>query len=243
MRGKHYCTIFPVGQSLRWLACVALGSLIIACSSQAVHWQRDSYVVREGDTLYAIAWRAGVDHRALAKWNSLGSGDVIYPGQRLRLKPPRSRNVRIQPAVRKPAPAKVDSPPPASESHRRPPPRWHWPTRGKIIASFGDPASVGKGIDIAGERGQPVVAAAAGRVVYAGSGLVGYGKLIIVKHNETYLSAYGHNETLLAAQGEEVEYGQRIAEMGLGPDRKPMLHFEIRANGMAVDPVRFLPKR
>ena len=96
---------------------------------------------------------------------------------------------------------------------------------------------------INGKAGQPIVAAAPGRVVYAGSGLIGYGQLIILKHNETYLSAYGYTSSLLVKEGQEVKQGQRIATMGEGPERKPRLHFEIRRNGEPVNPRQFLPTR
>lgn len=214
------------------------------CGHQATRWEHESYTVRAGDTLYAIAWHFGLDHRDLARWNALGSGDVIYPGQRLRLRPG-TANTRVDtpPASRR---QPADSAParnrPAAPAGRAPL-QWQWPARGRVLAAFGDPASVGKGIDIGGRQGAPVLAAADGRVVYAGSGLVGYGKLIIIKHNDTYLSAYGHNATLLAGQGELVTRGQRIAEMGIGPRRSAMLHFEIRVDGEAVDPIRFLPRR
>ncbi len=229
---------------------IVLAVCLSACGNQLTQWQHDTYTVRSGDTLYAIAWHFGVDHHDLARWNGLGSGDVIYPGQRLQL---RGKPVAaVVPATRtqgsgSPQSKTAEATRPKSQSEavrgQQPPPDWQWPAQGRVIAAFGDPRSVGKGIDIAGSKGTPVLAAADGRVVYAGSGLLGYGKLIIIKHNETYLSAYGHNETLLAGQGENVARGQRIASMGLGPRRVAMLHFEIRANGDAVDPIRFLPKR
>jgi len=111
------------------------------------------------------------------------------------------------------------------------------------LAGFGTPGSAGKGLDIGGRSGDPVRAAADGKVVYAGSGLIGYGKLIIVKHNDTFLSAYGHNRTILVREGVLVKAGQKIAEMGEGPGKKPLLHFEIRLDGEPVDPIRYLPKR
>lgn len=226
-----------------WLVLLAFVSLS-ACSNQALRWEYDTYTVRSGDTLYGIAWHFGLDHRDLARWNQLGSGDVIYPGQRLRLKA--SAGARTAKPSRVPAgPAVTAKPvaPPKAARAGLPLPDWRWPAKGPVIAAFGNRASVGKGIDIGGAVGQPVTAAAAGRVVYAGSGLVGYGQLIIVKHNEKYLSAYAHNSSLLVKQGDAIATGQRIAEMGVGPGRRPMLHFEIRVDGEAVDPIRFLPKR
>jgi len=116
---------------------------------------------------------------------------------------------------------------------------WLWPTTGKVIQSFAGDAA--KGIDIAGRRGQPVVAAAGGKVVYSGSGLRGYGRLLILKHNKRYLSAYAHNQKLLVNEGEVVKKGDRIAEMGDSDTNQVKLHFEIRRFGKPVDPLKFLP--
>ncbi len=226
-----------------WLIVLVVLS-VAGCSNQALRWEDDTYTVRSGDTLYGIAWHFGIDHRKLARWNQLGSGDVIYPGQRLKLKA--SAAARAAKSATAPAKPSASAKPAAKTRESRaglPPPDWRWPASGQVIAGFGNRASVGKGIDIGGALGNPVNAAASGRVVYAGSGLVGYGQLIIVKHNEKYLSAYAHNASLLVKQGDAITRGQRIAEMGVGPGRKPMLHFEIRVDGEAVDPIRFLPKR
>jgi lipoprotein NlpD len=115
-----------------------------------------------------------------------------------------------------------------------------WPATGKIVTGFSDTANL-KGIDIAGKAGQPVVASAAGKVVYAGTGLRGYGKLVIVKHNNTYLSAYAHNKDLLVKEGQQVTRGQKIAEMGDTDSDQVKLHFEIRKLGKPVDPIKYLP--
>ena len=120
--------------------------------------------------------------------------------------------------------------------------RWQWPTSGEMIRGYN--MTIGsKGIDLGGELGQPVHAAAGGKVVYSGSALKGYGELIIVKHDDTYLSAYGHNRRRLVKEGDEVRAGQTIAELGGGPEQKPILHFEVRENGKPVDPLLFLPSR
>lgn len=118
--------------------------------------------------------------------------------------------------------------------------KWRWPVRGKIIGRFG--TAGGKGIDIAGRRGTAIEASAPGHVVYSGSGLRGYGRLIIVKHNKRYLSAYAHNERLHVKEGDTVKGGQRIAEMGDSGAKSVRLHFEIRRDGEPVNPIRFLPK-
>ena len=117
---------------------------------------------------------------------------------------------------------------------------WSWPTKGKIIANFNENGGP-KGIQITGEMGQPILASAEGRVVYTGSGLRGYGNLVIIKHNDTYLSAYAHNRVILVKQGDAVKRGQKIAEMGDSDANQVMLHFEIRREGKPVDPVNFLP--
>jgi lipoprotein NlpD len=121
-----------------------------------------------------------------------------------------------------------------------PPARWAWPTDGRIVTRFGTDVAIGSGIGIGGREGQPVRAAAAGRVVYAGGGLIGYGQLVIIKHDETFLSAYGYNAELLVTQGQDVARGATIALMGQGPGRQPGLHFEIRRNGVPVDPLLFV---
>ena len=120
--------------------------------------------------------------------------------------------------------------------------RWQWPATGPIYRGF-SPEQGSKGLDIGGEVGQPVLAVAAGKVVYSGSALKGYGELVIVKHDETYLSAYGYNRRRLVTEGDVVQPGQTIAELGVGPEQKAELHFEIRENGKPVDPMRFLPAR
>ena len=117
---------------------------------------------------------------------------------------------------------------------------WMWPATGKIVSTFSETATL-KGIDIAGKSGQPIVASAAGKVVYAGSGLRGYGKLIIVKHNATFLSAYAHNKEIDVKEGQQVAKGQKIAEMGDTDADQVKLHFEIRRLGKPVDPTRYLP--
>ena len=124
-----------------------------------------------------------------------------------------------------------------------PPPPWRWPADGNVAVAFGERPGTGTGILIAGREGQAITAAADGRVVYSGSGLIGYGQLIILKHNDTFLSAYGYNESLLVNEDETVKKGQRIGTMGTGPGREPRLHFEIRKNGEPVNPRQYLPAR
>jgi lipoprotein NlpD len=217
--------------------------LLAACGSaiRREHAPDSYHVVRSGETLYTIAWRYGRDHRDLARWNRLGDGSLIYPGQVIQLNPPSGARPAASRQTAGAGPARAPEPLPSIPSE--PPPPWAWPTSGQVVVEFGGRPGSGTGVLIDGKAGQPVRAAATGRVVYSGGGLIGYGQLIIIKHNDTYLSAYGHNASLLVREGEAIEKGQRIATMGEGPGREPRLHFEIRRNGKPVDPRQFLPAR
>lgn len=228
------------------------------------------YTVQRGDTLYSIAFRYGVDFRVLAAANGIADPYTIYPGQKLDLE---RRTPAARPAQSASAPAPVSKPvaPPApvpkpsqsTGTAKMSPPvikpsstpvkkeaasgsgasvkSWRWPTSGRVTRGYS--SSVHKGIDIAGKRGDDVVAVAAGKVVYAGTGIVGFGELLIVKHNDVYLSAYGHNDRLLVAEGQQVGAGQKIAEKGSSGTDAVKLHFEIRREGKPIDPMRVLPKR
>jgi lipoprotein NlpD len=182
-----------------------------------------THTVRPGETLYAIARKYGLNPAELARWNGLGDGSLIRVGQQLRLGP---RGAAAAAAV------------PAG-----PPVRWNWPASGAVAAAFGANRAAPTGMLIHGAVGDPVRAAGEGVVVYAGNGLAGYGELLIVKHTEQWLSAYGHNSALLVREGERVVAGQPIARMGLGPAQQPLLHFEVRRNGVPVDPAPLLPAR
>ena len=225
---------------------------------------RGFHVVRSGESLFSIAWQYGLDYRRLARWNGIRPPYLIHPGQRLRLRPPaggsrhESRVKGREPVSRRalsPRQSKTERRTARTESAARERAakreaksaggalRWTWPADGPILRRF-DPRRPGrKGIRIGGRPGDPVRAAAAGRVVYSGSGLVGYGRLIIIKHNNRYLSAYGHNRELLVKEGDVVRRGQVIARLGSSGTNRPMLHFEIRRNGRPVDPLRYLPRR
>ena len=198
-------------------------------------------VVKRGQTVYRIATENGITALDLALWNDIPPPYTIHPGQRLRLYPDDQRGVASKPAapsskpaVPKPAPIVI----PTTSNIA-----WRWPADGSVIETFasGDPTR--QGIDIAGKGGQPVRAAADGVVVYSGSGLVGYGELVIVKHNDQWLSAYGHNRARQVNEGQVVKAGQQIAEMGRSGASRDMLHFEIRYNGKPVDPQQYLPRR
>lgn len=226
------------------------------------------YVVRPGDTLFSIAFRYGWDYKALAARNGIAPPYTIRPGQAIRFDEPGSTSSRVVTSTspsskttvtRRPA----GTPPPVKSSSttatapivtpstaptqvpaaERSSGGWAWPANGVLIGKFASNGSLNKGIDIAGDLGQPVFAASDGSVVYAGSGLRGYGELVIIKHNETYVSAYGHNRRLLVREGQQVKVGQTIAEMGSTGTDRVKLHFEIRRLGKPVDPLQFLPNR
>ena len=286
-----------------------------------------TYIVKRGDTLYAIASAHGIDYRDLARWNNITNPAAIEVGQVLAVKdpnaPPAAPTVAAPgepaapgatvalpyqapppvqgqamgtegtplsppPVVEAPLPADLittpqavklpysqaalaqlqetttaptaptapsttapstsaaASAPPAAEKPPAPASddpdavAWGWPAKGKIIAGFNENGGP-KGVQIAGNLGQAIVAAAPGRVVYTGHGLRGYGNLVIIKHNDTYLSAYAHNRAVLVKQGDSVAKGQKIAEMGDSDASRVMLHFEIRRLGKPVDPLKFLP--
>nr|WP_152224980.1 peptidoglycan DD-metalloendopeptidase family protein [Pseudomonas sp. SCB32] len=226
------------------------------------------YVVRRGDTLYSIAFRYGWDWKALAARNNIDAPYTIRPGQAIRFdggsstaQPSVAKNsapvapvVVNKPATTTSSASKPTSPAAtpssqASASTATPAPSgggvsgWIWPTDGTLIGRFASNGSLNKGIDIAGQLGQPVLAASNGTVVYAGSGLRGYGELVIIKHSDTYVSAYGHNRRLLVREGQQVKVGQNIAEMGSTGTDRVKLHFEIRRQGKPVDPLQYLPSR
>jgi len=292
---------------------------------QEPDWRPQTYTVKRGDTLYAIALDHGLDYRELAAWNNIENVNVIRVGQVLRVSAPveaasvgaagvvtaplrtpppvvagDAKPLSASPApqpgtagarstddfkrdpkiVKEPyseqalrdvqraaAPASPTAaappavpPTPVAPPEAAPPPvtvqadskpaagadadderiEWMWPAKGKIVTGFSEAASL-KGIDIAGTSGQPVAASAGGKVVYAGTGLRGYGKLVIIKHNGTFLSAYAHNRDILVKEGQQVTKGQKIAEMGNTDADQVKLHFEIRRHGKPMDPLRYLP--
>ncbi|KPK38937.1 MAG: hypothetical protein AMJ69_07040 [Gammaproteobacteria bacterium SG8_47] len=208
------------------------------------------YMVAGGDTLYSIAWAYGLDYRSVAGWNNIPAPYTIYPGQELKLRAPTSTTAARPSSTG----ARTSTPPRSSTAPRQTKPtphhvvtsadtRWQWPADGTLLARFSADDPSGKGIDIGGRRGQRVLAARGGSVVYSGSGLLGYGKLIIIKHDDTYLSAYAHNDRIRVHENDIVNVGQHIADMGDSGSDRVMLHFEIRRDGKPVDPLRYLPKR
>jgi lipoprotein NlpD len=252
------------GAGLRPVLGLALAaSLLVACGGnppapiedRAARGRADAdgiYTVQRGDTLYSIAWRYGLEYSALAAGNGISPPYTIYPGQKLDLRakaPPRASSGEAAAApARRSAPAAAPAARPATTTSSRagsadggPVSAWRWPASGRVIRKFSP--TLHKGIDIAGDRGDPVRAVAAGRVVYAGAGIAGYGELLIVRHNAHYLSAYGHNERLLAREGQAVSAGETIATRGSSGTDSVKLHFEIRRDGKPVDPLTLLPRR
>lgn len=221
--------------------------------------------VKRGDTLYSIAFQYGYSYQQVAAWNAIAAPFVIHVGQRLRVMPPGSTTpstIRVLPAEAAPpsaqgktaaessgsqsasvAASSVSAATPSPEKLPSGPLRWSWPCQGKLLHGFDPEQPGGKGIDIGGRLGQDVTAAANGWVVYSGSGLMGYGQLVIVKHDKSLLSAYGHNERLLVKEGDAVRAGEVIAAMGENGANGPMLHFEIRRDGKPVNPLEYLPRR
>lgn len=218
------------------------------------------YVVKRGDSLLRIAITHGSTLSRLANINQLKAPYTIHPGQLLHLDTRSSVSNETQTTKRDPT-QKPDGKSDSSmgegvagvsgkEYSRNVNAQisnksltWLWPTKGRIVQGFSLSEQGNKGVDIAGTRGQAVLAAASGRVVYAGSALRGYGNLIIIKHDEDYLSAYAHNDVLRVKEQQEVKAGQRIADMGSSDAQDVRLHFEIRYRGQSVNPMRFLPQR
>ncbi len=218
------------------------------------------YTVKPGDTLMRIGAENGQNWRDVARWNGIDNANLIEVGQVLRVLPPgidaasvtsravAAPRVEVRPldsrtptaapdATVASAPVAVPTAPRDAEDE----PNWAWPSGGAVVAGFEEGRS--KGLLIAGKAGDPVLAAADGRVVYSGSGLRGYGNLVIVKHNNTYLTAYAHNQALLVKEDQVVRRGQKIAEMGSSDADRVQLHFEIRRQGKPIDPARLLPPR
>lgn len=229
---------------MRRVACIALlgAFLALAGCGPAVRFAPDDgvHVVQRGETLYSIATAYDMDWKDVARRNGIRAPYTIHVGQRLRI-------VAGAPQTSAPAPS---SRPRSDDNDRDDAPSgapvgniaWIWPADGRVVSTFRNGEVTRKGIDIAGELGQPVRASAPGEVVYSGSGLAGYGKLIILKHDARFLSAYAYNQDLLVSEGQRVQSGQVIARMGQAEVGKPLLHFEIRLDGTPIDPMRQLPR-
>lgn len=210
------------------------------------------YTVQRGETLTRIGLEHGQSRRDLARWNNLSNPDLIEVGQVLRVAPPgaavEGSGVVVRPVTaggETPAATTSGKPvpvtPPATAAVADEGLGFIWPSNGSLIGGFDEAKN--KGLDIAGKAGDPVLASADGQVVYAGAGLRGYGNLIILKHNNTFLTAYAHNQKLLVKEDQKVRKGEKIAEMGSTDSDRVKLHFEVRRQGKPVDPAKFLPAR
>lgn len=234
------------------------------------------YLVKKGETLYSIAWRANSDVRKIARINKISSPYRIYPGQKIFLveskvkktaevskhKVSHKNSTKSSTANKKNSSKNTlastkkqaygenvstrksyQNSTLASETFSQKISRWQWPVKGKVVEYFSNSAQGNKGIDITGRRGTKVKASTTGKVVYAGNALRGYGKLIIIKHNDDYLSAYAHNDRILVKEQQIINIGEVIATMGDTDANKVMLHFEIRFRGKSVNPLKYLPKK
>ncbi len=232
----------------------------LIASDNRVQSAPTSYQVKSGDTMFAIGWRFGWDYKALAKVNNIPSPYTIYVGQTIYFNKANAKSIvsisDSKPSLKKPlanatsvvkTPVVSDTVPhsksPMEKSYKGPlSVKWNWPLQGKVIKSFTNKGSAFYGVDLASSLGNSVKAASSGIIVYAGSGIQGYGKLVVVKHNSAFLSAYAYNNSILVKEGDIVDAGQVIAKVGKGPQLDPRLHFEIRKNGKPVNPLNYLPK-
>ena len=260
---QGFCNKFTTIKDFHWTSGTFLTiiALISGCGAHVYH------VVERGETLYSISWMYGHDYRTVAQWNNIRPPYTIYSGQRLKvaaLDNERTSNTTQHQAKKsvtesggqpKAGVGKTDKP---GNNHRKSVHnsgnskpykyaqriKWLWPVKeGNVIQTFvaKDPGK--RGIDVVGDAGQSIYSAADGQVVYSGNGLRRYGKLIIIKHNDTYLSAYAHNEALLVNEGDAIKAGQLIAKMGRTGTNRTKLHFEIRRNGRPVNPMQYLPQK
>ncbi|MEP4890282.1 MAG: peptidoglycan DD-metalloendopeptidase family protein [Aliiglaciecola sp.] len=225
----------------------------------------NKYVVQKGDTLFSIAWFSGNDYRDIATLNKIKKPYAIYPGQELVLKStPRQGSKRINnpPGQTRKAKTNRTVDPPQKQAYgesnkdvNKPYKRsetiefptriekWIWPAKGQLATKFSLSEQGSRGIEIRGSKGDKVVAAADGKVVYTGNALRGYGQLIIIKHSESFLSAYAHNDTVIVKEQQWVAAGQKIASMGSTGTDKIKLRFEVRYRGKSVDPLKYLPSK
>ncbi len=217
------------------------------------------YIVQTGDTVYSISWRYNQDFRDVIGWNNLRAPYTIFPGQKLSVRSPVQSDAAAGGDDSGSTTAKLYplTPPPASVSKIDLPQtnvidqsiqkldsgdkKWVWPVKGKLLSGFSASEISRQGIDIKGVEGAPVVASRSGKIVYSGSGMRAYGRLIIIKHSESFLSAYAHNSQLLVEEDDTIKTGQVIARIGVSNQGVAKLHFEIRKNGKPVNPLKYLP--
>ncbi|OZB74172.1 MAG: hypothetical protein B7X37_06535 [Halothiobacillus sp. 14-55-98] len=245
---------------LAWVGLL-LGVMTLSGCATGSHFDRwaghdaSAIRVRPGDTLYSIAVANDLDWRDVARWNGIHNPRDLRAGQILRLTPPgqtarAATRVTTRAVPRKPPAAKPASRSASTQSNTTVSAQgviWKWPVNGRVLSHFIDQSNQQKGLILGGAIGEPVRASAAGEVVYAGNGLPGYGNLLIIKHNSTWLSAYGYNRSLLVKEGQTVRAGQVVATMGRrdgrAKDKTGSLLFQIRRDGKPVDPMAYLPSR
>lgn len=231
---------------LRLILCLTVGLMLAGCSGSKsgsdASYSGPVYTVKRGDTLSRISRQTGTSVKELARLNDISPPYTIEVGQQLRLssgkgkssgstKRSASRTAKVTPSSAVPQ----SSWPPVGQRC------WRWPTSGKVVLPYSLSDGGNKGIDIAGTRGQPIYASGAGKVVYVGNQLRGYGNLIMIKHSEDYITAYAHNDKMMVNNGQNVKAGQQIATMGSSDADSVKLHFQIRYRATAIDPQRYLP--
>lgn len=224
--------------------CLIIGLVLSGCAGNSSKsegsYSGSVYTVKRGDTLSRISRMTGTSVRDLARMNGISPPYTIEIGQKLKVsgasKSSGSKKSSTQTAKVTPSSAVPKSSwPPVGQRC------WRWPASGKVVMTYSTSEGGNKGIDIAGSRGQPVYAAGAGKVVYVGNQLRGYGNLVMIKHNEDYITAYAHNDKLMVNNGQNVKIGQQIATMGNSDADSVRLHFQIRYRATAIDPLRYLP--
>ena len=230
-----------ISSPLRLSMCLAIGLALSGCAGNSSEgsYSGSVYTVKRGDTLSRISRMTGTSVRDLARMNGISPPYTIEVGQKLKVsgaassakKSTASKTAKVVPSSAVPQ----SSWPPVGQRC------WRWPASGKVVMTYTTSEGGNKGIDIAGSRGQPVYAAGAGKVVYVGNQLRGYGNLVMIKHNEDYITAYAHNDKLLVNNGQSVKIGQKIATMGSSDADSVRLHFQIRYRATAIDPLRYLP--
>ncbi len=222
-----------------WLLALGLGgsTLLSGCgthrmpTAEQLHGARGAltpgnyYVIQKGDTLFGISWRYGLDMQELASWNNITDPNHILAGSRIRMKPP-TGVARIL----------VEAPSVTSQGQAG----WSWPAQGKVVTNYDANTPGRQGLKIAGQRGQAIMAARDGEVVYSGTGLSGYGRMVILRHDSNVLSAYGYLAETGVQEGQRVKRGQQIAKMGISPQNIAALHFETRKQGKPVNPYGYI---
>ena len=247
----NYCFALKIST---WISCsVLIIVLLSGCNSPTApvsHRQQPAtekinhHIVSSGETLFSIAWRYEIDTKKLAVINNIKLTDKIFIGQRLSLN---SKDLNSREKINKLSATQSIKRPPYSVKNIKSLPflngewGWSWPVKGKVLKTFNS-SKLFKGIDIQSDYGSPVFTAAPGIVVYSGNGLRSYGKLIIIRHDENYLSAYAHNKQIFVKENEAVIANQKISESGYTETRNQRLYFEIRERGKPVDPLKHLPK-